>query len=108
MKKLLIFSLLTTLALAGCGEDGQPPSDTATPATTGSADPNPGATPDPGSEKIPQVSPADTDWPNFSGEGSQGQYSVLDQINLNNIDRLGVAWYFDLEPGFTVSSPVKG
>jgi len=50
----------------------------------------------------------DIDWPNFSGEGSQQQYSPLDQINMGTVDELSLAWSFDLESGFTVSSPVKG
>ncbi len=54
--------------------------------------------------------PAQTaaDWTNFGGDGSAQQYSALDQIHLGNVGQLGLAWYFDLEPGFSVSSPVKG
>jgi quinohemoprotein ethanol dehydrogenase len=50
----------------------------------------------------------DKDWPNFSGEGSQQQYSDLDQVNLATIERLRLSWSYDLEPSFTASSPVKG
>ncbi len=48
------------------------------------------------------------DWPNFGRDGSEQHYSPLDQITLENVDRLKPAWFFDLEPGFSVSAPVKG
>ena len=54
------------------------------------------------------VSVQNTDWPNFSGDGRQQQYSPLDGINLSNIGQLSLAWSYDLESGFSVSSPVKG
>jgi len=47
------------------------------------------------------------DWPNFGRDGSEQHYSPLDQIDLDNVDKLGLAWFHDLEPGFTVSTPVK-
>ncbi len=50
----------------------------------------------------------DQDWHNFSGEGSSQSYSPLTQVSLNNIEQLSLAWFFDLESGFSVSSPVKG
>ena len=50
----------------------------------------------------------DQDWHNFSGEGSSQSYSPLTQVSLNNVGQLSLAWFFDLESGFSVSSPVKG
>ncbi len=47
-------------------------------------------------------------WPNFGRDGSEQHYSPLGEINLANIGKLGLAWHYDLEPGFSVSSPVKG
>jgi quinohemoprotein ethanol dehydrogenase len=57
-----------------------------------------------GSERDPGAG----DWPNFGRDGSERHYSPLDQVNRDNVDQLGLAWYFDLEPGFSVSAPVKG
>ncbi len=57
----------------------------------------------------PEVSvlPA-ADWPNFGGDGREQHYSALDQVNLENIADLSLAWSYDLESGFSVSAPVKG
>ena len=49
-----------------------------------------------------------SDWPNFGRDGSEQHYSPLDQITLQNIGQLNLAWYYELEPGFSVSAPVKG
>jgi quinohemoprotein ethanol dehydrogenase len=46
------------------------------------------------------------DWPNFGRDGSEQHYSPLADISGQNIDKLRLAWHFDLEPGFTVSTPV--
>ncbi len=56
---------------------------------------------------IALASPPDSNWPNFGRDGSEQHYSPLDQVNLETIDKLSVAWYFDLESGFTVSTPVQ-
>lgn len=48
------------------------------------------------------------DWGNFGRDGSEQHYSPLDQIGLHNVKQLDLAWYHDLEPGFSVSTPVKG
>lgn len=57
---------------------------------------------------VEQAIPDNVDWPNFSGDGSQQQFSPITDINMSNIDRLTLAWSYDLPPSFTVSSPVKG
>lgn len=46
------------------------------------------------------------DWPNFGRDGSEQHYSPLEQIKADNIGELRLAWHFDLEPGFTVSTPI--
>jgi quinohemoprotein ethanol dehydrogenase len=58
----------------------------------------------------PQADPTQdtSDWTNFGGDGSAQQYSVLDEIHTGNVGQLSLTWHFDLEPGFSVSSPVKG
>jgi quinohemoprotein ethanol dehydrogenase len=58
------------------------------------------------SATLPEAGNEDGDWPNFGRDGSEQHYSPLHEIRLDNIDRLGLAWHFDLEPGFTVSTPV--
>lgn len=50
----------------------------------------------------------DDNWPNFGRDGSEQHYSPLHEINLNNVEKLRLAWYYDMEPGFTVSPPVTG
>jgi quinohemoprotein ethanol dehydrogenase len=48
------------------------------------------------------------DWPNFGRTGSEQHFSPLDEVKLSNVDRLKLAWHYDLESGFTVSAPVAG
>ncbi len=47
-----------------------------------------------------------TDWPNYGRDGSEQHYSPLEDVTLDNVDKLSLAWSFDLEPGFSVSAPV--
>lgn len=49
-----------------------------------------------------------SDWPNFGRDGSEQHYSPLNEIRVDNVDELSLAWYYDLESGFSVSTPVKG
>jgi quinohemoprotein ethanol dehydrogenase len=53
-----------------------------------------------------QESMVDGDWPNFGRDGSEQHYSPLDEIVLTNVGKLSLAWHYDVEPGFTVSTPV--
>ena len=50
---------------------------------------------------------APEDWPNYGRDGSEQHYSPLDQIAAGNVDKLSLAWFYELEPGFSVSPPVK-
>ena len=55
---------------------------------------------------IPPV-PKDVDWPIYGGQSSNDHYSVLTQINRNNVNRLQVAWRFDThEAGGLQTSPI--
>jgi len=38
------------------------------------------------------VAQTSSDWPTYGGQPGGGQYSLLDQINVDNVDRLEVAW----------------
>ncbi len=88
MRKLSILLLAAALVVAGCSRENNNPEPTGKVAV--------------------QPPPADADWPDFGGDGHAQSYSPLDQVNLGNVDQLSLAWSYDLEPGFTVSSPVKG
>jgi len=59
-----------------------------------------------GCQSNDRASLVDGDWPNFGRDGSEQHYSPLDEIKLENVGKLGLAWHFDLEPGFTVSTPI--
>ncbi len=97
MNKLRILALSVTLAVAGCGDDS---ASNNTPAPdTQASNPAPAST----TNAVP-----DSDWHNFGGDGAAQQYSALNEVSLDNIGKLKLAWYSDLEPGFSVSSPVKG
>ncbi len=87
MNRLNVLALATALAVTGCGKESGSVQESAAPPITA----------------IESI-----DWPNFGGDGSEQHYSALDQIALNNIGQLKLAWYADLEPGFSVSAPVKG
>jgi quinohemoprotein ethanol dehydrogenase len=46
------------------------------------------------------------DWTNYGRDGSEQHYSPLTQITLQNVDKLHLAWHYDLEPGYSLASPV--
>ncbi|HEX7854810.1 MAG TPA: PQQ-dependent dehydrogenase, methanol/ethanol family [Sphingobium sp.] len=72
--------LAVSLALAACGHGGSGASD-------------------------PLL--ASGNWPNYGGDGRELHYSPVDEISLSNVDKLSLAWHYDLEPGFSVSAPVE-
>jgi len=47
-----------------------------------------------------------TDWPGFGGDGREQHYAPMTDINLSTVGKLGLAWHYDLPPGFTVGTPV--
>ena len=53
-----------------------------------------------------ESSDIDGDWPNFGRDGTEQHYSPLAQITRDNVRDLRLAWHFDIEPGFTVSTPI--
>jgi quinohemoprotein ethanol dehydrogenase len=53
----------------------------------------------------PTVSAAD--WPGFGGDGSERHYSPLKQIDKASVGKLGLAWHYELESGFSLSTPVE-
>jgi quinohemoprotein ethanol dehydrogenase len=51
---------------------------------------------------------ADADnWPIYGRTPGQQQYSPLEEINLDTVGDLKLAWHYDLQPGFTVSEPIE-
>ncbi len=48
-----------------------------------------------------------TDWPGFGGDGREQHYSPLTEVSAQNVSKLGLAWHYELESGFTVSAPVE-
>ena len=47
------------------------------------------------------------DWPVYGRTSQEQHYSPLDEINAKNVERLGLAWYHDLDAGNPVSAPVE-
>ncbi len=95
MDTLKPLALALVMALAGCSaKDDQA-------AVSGNSSEAPAASAD-STAALPSV-----DWQNFGGDGLEQHYSTLDQVNLDSVGRLRLAWYYDLEDGFSVSTPVK-
>ena len=47
------------------------------------------------------------DWPNWGRTGYETHYSPLDQIDTGDVGDLKLAWHYDLEPGYSVSTPIE-
>lgn len=47
------------------------------------------------------------DWPSFGRTSGEQHYSPLDQINVDTVSKLGLAWHYDLRPENTLTGPVK-
>ncbi len=48
----------------------------------------------------------DGDWPNYGRDGSEQHYSPLTQITTKDVGQLGLAWHYQLESGYSLSTPV--
>lgn len=46
------------------------------------------------------------EWPSWGRTGSETHYSPLDEIDAGNVADLKLAWHFDLEPGYTPTTPL--
>ena len=46
------------------------------------------------------------EWPSWGRTGHETHYSPLDEIDAGNVADLKLAWHFDLEPGFTPTTPL--
>jgi quinohemoprotein ethanol dehydrogenase len=58
-------------------------------------------------DSVTAAEKGDSEWHNFGRDGSEQHYSPVDEIKLSNINKLSLAWHFDLEPGFSVSTPLE-
>src|SRR5579862_241196 len=47
-----------------------------------------------------------SNWPSYGGTYREWQYSPLAQINRENVEHLGLAWFVDLPPGTAVGTPL--
>jgi quinohemoprotein ethanol dehydrogenase len=47
------------------------------------------------------------EWPSWGRTGHEAHYSPLDQIDTDAVGRLSLAWHFDLEPGYTPTTPLE-
>jgi quinohemoprotein ethanol dehydrogenase len=45
-------------------------------------------------------------WPTFGRTPGSQHYSPLSGVNAGNVEKLGLAWSYDLQPGASVSAPV--
>lgn len=46
------------------------------------------------------------EWPSWGRTGTETHYSPLDEIDTGNVSGLKLAWHFDLEPGYTPTTPL--
>jgi quinohemoprotein ethanol dehydrogenase len=58
-----------------------------------------------GAEKAAERS-SPGDWPGYGRGPAERHFSPLEEISPANIDRLGLEWWIDLEPGNSVTAPV--
>lgn len=77
--------ILLSLALVACSADDKAPV---------AQEPAAAVEPEPMAEPAPV--PADTQWTLHGNDVGEQRYSTLQQINQDNIDKLGLTWYFDL------------
>jgi quinohemoprotein ethanol dehydrogenase len=47
------------------------------------------------------------DWPSWGRTGHETHYSPLEEVSLNNVKDLKLAWHYDLESGYTASVPLE-
>ncbi|MDE8654571.1 PQQ-dependent dehydrogenase, methanol/ethanol family [Novosphingobium album (ex Liu et al. 2023)] len=59
-------------------------------------------------QPIEEAMVADPDnWPSWGRTGHETHYSPLDEIDAGNVGELKLAWHYDLEPGYTASTPLE-
>ena len=46
------------------------------------------------------------EWPSWGRTGNEAHYSPLDQIDTGNVGELKLAWHYDLEPGYSPTTPL--
>jgi quinohemoprotein ethanol dehydrogenase len=46
------------------------------------------------------------EWPSWGRTGHETHFSPLDEIDTGNVGELKLAWHYDLEPGYTPTTPL--
>ena len=46
------------------------------------------------------------EWPSWGRTGHETHYSPVDEIDTGNVGELALAWHFDLEPGYSPTTPL--
>ncbi|MFM5907964.1 MAG: PQQ-dependent dehydrogenase, methanol/ethanol family, partial [Novosphingobium sp.] len=46
------------------------------------------------------------EWPSWGRTGHETHFSPLDEIDTGNVANLKLAWHYDLEPGYSASTPL--
>lgn len=47
------------------------------------------------------------EWPGWGRNGHEAHYSPLDEIDTGNVADLRPAWFYDLEPGYSPTTPIQ-
>jgi quinohemoprotein ethanol dehydrogenase len=80
---LLILAMLASVSLISCGEQVQEVVDDTRNLPVDSGD----------------SGPSGGEWLSYGLDLAETRYSLLDQINVDNIDQLGLSWSYDVGPG---------
>ena len=80
-RKMIMSSFAALVLLSGCSRSAQPIED----AMVANGD----------------------EWPSWGRTGHETHYSPLDEIDADNVHELKLAWHFDLEPGYSASTPIE-
>ncbi|GGB92826.1 hypothetical protein GCM10011494_09020 [Novosphingobium endophyticum] len=54
----------------------------------------------------PEMTANPDEWPSWGRNGLETHYSPLDEIDTGNVTDLALSWHYDLEPGYTPSTPL--
>jgi len=46
------------------------------------------------------------EWPSWGRTGHETHYSPVEEIDTGNVEDLKLAWHFDLEPGYSPTTPL--
>jgi quinohemoprotein ethanol dehydrogenase len=90
-----LWLILPALLLAGCQKQAQDAPEATATVTPEAVSPTPFAAVD--SARLIAADKDPGNWMSYGRTYSEQRYSPLDQVNDESVDRLGLAWSFDLE-----------